>query len=305
MENLDIRKVQYIKLGKAGGSEEKCLNEGCMSIDYLSVPHKIALRGDKNEISGLYTQEGKSKSAATGFANNIIDFYQDDEHTLWFTFSNGFLYWCTAYPEVFIGGDQSKVRRCVNGWNRCSLNGKPLRISELSGALTKTAGYRGTICMVDKDVAEYLLRGIRDEKSPLITELKEVNSSLKKLTAEAIKLLQPNDFELLVDLIFSQNHWQRIGYVGSTQKTVDMEIVQPFMDYRAFIQVKSTTTQKELDAYVGDFKKRDDDFMFYAYHSSKQLLTCDEKGVRLIGCDKLAKFTIESNLLDWLMNKVG
>lgn len=304
MENLDIRKVKYIKLGQAGNFEEKCLNEGLMRIGYASVPHEVALRGDKNEISNIYISEGKSKGTATGFTNNILDFYQDDEHTLWITFSNGFLYWCTACAEVFIDADYGKIRRCVNGWNKCSLKGKPLRISELSGALTKTAGYRGTICAVEKDIAEYVLRQIKGEVSPLITEISETRKNLQKLTLKSIKLLQPNDFELLVDLIFSGNFWQRVGYVGSTQKTVDMEVVQPFMNYRAFIQVKSTTTQQELNMYVEDFKKRDDDFMFYVYHSSDQVLTCNEQGVRLVDCDKLAQFTIESNLLGWLVKKV-
>lgn len=305
MVNLDVKKVKYIKLGKAGDWEEKCLNEGLISLAYFEVPHEIASSGDKDEISSIYLKAGKKRGTATRFANDIIDFYQGDEQTLWFTFSNGFLYWCTALPEVSLADNQSKIRKCANGWKNHSLGGKPLRIAELSGALTKTAGYRGTICGVGKDISEYLLRVLRDEQLPLLTELSKTRDYLQDLATEAIKLLQPDDFEILVDLIFSGNHWQRVGYVGSTQKTVDMEVVQPFMDYRAFIQVKSSTTQQELDYYVESFKKRDDDFMFYVYHSSNQDLTCNEKGVRLIDASKLAKFTIESNLLNWLVNRVG
>ncbi|PPR18028.1 MAG: hypothetical protein CFH43_00586 [Proteobacteria bacterium] len=305
MKCSDIRKVKYIKLGKAGGFEEACLNDGFMRIGYSAVPHEVALKGDVSEISDIYIKEGRSKATVTSFTNNIVDFYHDDEHTLWITFANGFLYWCTANPQVSLSKGDGKVRECIGGWSNCSLTGKPLRVSELSGTLTKTAGYRGTICSIEGDVANYVMRKIKGEELPLISKLNDARGVLQSRTADAIKLLQPNDFELLVDLIFAQNQWQRVGYVGSTQKTVDMEIVQPFMDYRAFVQVKSNTSQSELDEYVESFKKRDDNFMFYVYHSAQAELVCNEKGVRLIGCDKLAELVIESNLLDWIMAKIG
>ena len=38
-----------------------------------------------------------------------------------------------------------------------------------------------------------------------------------------MKLLEPRDFELVVDLVFSTSGWRRQRTVGKTQKTVDLD----------------------------------------------------------------------------------
>ena len=65
-----------------------------------------------------------------------------------------------------------------------------------------------------------------------------------------IKLLVPHDFETLVDLIFSTSGWRRLGPVGKTQKTLDLDLVLPSTGDRAFVQVKSHTARKEFDEYA-------------------------------------------------------
>ncbi len=42
--------------------------------------------------------------------------------------------------------------------------------------------------------------------------------------ATARRLLEPQDFELLVDLVFSTSGWRRVGVVGGTQKTLTPSI---------------------------------------------------------------------------------
>lgn len=76
-------------------------------------------------------------------------------------------------------------------------------------------------------------------------------------------MLSWQDFELLVDLIFSASGWRRVGVVGGSQETVDIELVLPSTGDRAFVQIKSATTQNELDDYLRRFEKRDEGRMFF------------------------------------------
>jgi hypothetical protein len=62
---------------------------------------------------------------------------------------------CIAEPEVLsvadpLGDGLRRYRRTVDGWHRHSLTGEPLTIRSLSSALTRVAGYRMTICTVER-----------------------------------------------------------------------------------------------------------------------------------------------------------
>jgi hypothetical protein len=67
--------------------------------------------------------------------------------------------------------------------------------------------------------------------------------------------------------------------------------------------VKSTTTQAELNGYVEQLAERSDDFMFYAYHTSKQALWADDPRVRLLDAPALAEMGWRVGLYDWLLQK--
>lgn len=72
-----------------------------------------------------------------------------------------------------------------------------------------------------------------------------------------MRLLTWQDFELLVDLVFSSSGWRRLSQVGRTQKTIDLELVLPSTAERAFVQVKSQATRASLDDYVGRLAEAD------------------------------------------------
>ena len=65
-----------------------------------------------------------------------------------------------------------------------------------------------------------------------------------------MRLLTWQDFELLVDLVFTNSGWRRVGPVGKTQKTVDIELMLPTTGERAFVQVKSSAGKRDLDEYL-------------------------------------------------------
>jgi hypothetical protein len=78
---------------------------------------------------------------------------------------------------------------------------------------------------------------------------------MKEASLALMKLLGWRDFELLVDLVFTSSGWRRVGIVGKTQKTLDLDLILPSTGERAFVQVKSTTTLAELAEYVAGSDK--------------------------------------------------
>ena len=191
----------------------------------------------------------------------------------------------------------------LDGWHNKSVGGKPLRISELNGALTRTAAYRMTICAVEQ--FDYLIRKINDEDLPQVTAAKAAKSSLLDSTVDLMKLLTWQDFELLVELVFSQSGWRRVSASGGTQKTIDIELILPTTGETAFVQVKSRTNQAQLDDYIERFGERSDGRMFYVYHSANRELRGEGDRVSIVGPNRLAELVLETGLFDWLLKKVG
>jgi hypothetical protein len=197
---------------------------------------------------------------------------------------------------------RSVWRSVINGWRCSDVNGEPLTNDRLSGALTKLAAYRGTSCAVD--VADYVVRRINGEKIPEVERgvaaLAEMNGATKGMLA----LLEPRDFETLVDLVFSTSGWRRQGIVGKTQKTLDLDLALPSTGERAFVQVKSKTDDIELADYI---RRLDElgpyDRMFYVFHSGKA--ETEDDRVTVIGPEKLAALVVDAGLANWLIRKVS
>ncbi len=162
--------------------------------------------------------------------------------------------------------------------------------------------FRGTTC--DVEVAEYAVRRINGQKIPEVERalvvLKEMQSSVGKL----MKLLELRDFETLIDLVFSTSGWRRQRMVGGVEKTLDLDLLLPTTGERAFVQVKSSTNNEELAAYVA---KLDElgiyDWMFFVYHSGE--VATDDDRVILVGPEKLAEMVVDVGLVNWLIRKVS
>jgi len=107
-------------------------------------------------------------------------------------------------------------------------------------------------------------------------------------------------------LVFTASGWRRVGVVGRTQDTVDLELMLPSTRERAFVQVKSKTTATELAGYVAKLDERADLYsrMFYVYHSGEPSAPDDHR-VTLIGPEQLADLVFEAGLTGWLIEKVS
>lgn len=314
MNKITPSRALYIKLGTAGAWEKKCFADGTLRLGYFEVPHALAMQKGKSALKQFFMQErGCSPTVAANHANQVYDFYAAEEEVLWFTFSQGALWWCFASPEVeYLGDDPmalaeegSCLRRVRGAWSKHSLAGTPLAMNGLSGRLTRTAGYKQTICGIGKDELEYLVRRINDERPPLVTEAEQARQHLEDVISRMITELTWKDFELLVELLFSQSGWRRISANGGTQKTLDLELELPLTGERAIVQVKSQTTQAELDKYAASFTGWEHARLFFVYHTGPGTLNCKDQRISVMGRQKLARMVVDQGLMNWVMRKVA
>src|SRR6266566_2771700 len=168
------------------------------------------------------------------------------------------------------------------------------------GMVEQRACMAQTSC--DVDVADYVIRRINGGKTPeverAVTAVKNVTQSMQDL----MKLLRERDFELLVELVFSHSGWRRLGIVGKTQKTLDLDLELPSTGERAFVQVKSDTTSAQLAEYVNRLEEAGPyDRMFYVFHSGEA--DTDDDRVSVIGPEQLAKMIVDAGLVNWLIRK--
>lgn len=305
-------KARYIKLGPKGAWERKAIDDGVLLFGYQSVPHELALGGDLDALTQFFLNQGRGKGTARRHAIQVLDFYTLGKDTLWITFADGYLWWCIATPGVEdLGHDDetadregSRLRNTIDGWHNESVGGNKLYMNELNGGLVQTQRFQGTIC--DVKLFDYLLRKINDEELPEIIRGKEAQKQACQSVEELMTLLTWRDFEILVDLVFSSSGWRRVGQAGGTQKTLDLDLILPSTGERAFVQIKSRTSQAELDDYLERFETEPSDRMFYVYHTAPTELCCGGiSGCNLIGSARLAEMVLDAGLFSWLLRKAG
>ncbi len=247
--------------------------------------------------------EGKDKGTATRFANELQIFFEDSGSVLWTTFVGERFYWgfAASHPPKASPDGDGVWRAIRDGWRCVDIEGELLTKDRLSGTLTKLAAYRGTSC--DVDVSDYVVRRINGKKTPEVENALVASVKMKATAAlDLMRLLGPRDFELLVDLVFTTSGWRRVGVLGKTQKTLDLDLVLPSTS-EAFVQVKSKTTSAELAEYVGKIDDGTYGKMFFVFHSGEA--QSDDPRVSVIGPEKLAELVLDAGLVSWLIRKVS
>jgi hypothetical protein len=300
-------RVRYIKLGEGGRWEKTCLDRGLLRIGFGTgspVRFRQCVAGRWKDLTAHFVARGKDKGTATRFTNEVRHFFEDDGSTLWITFVGERLCWAFLDSRpADIYPDLEGACRTVNGrWRWTDIAGEPLTKDRLSGALTKLAGFRGTSCTVDK--ADYAIRRINAQKIPEVERALVVSAEMKAAVLDLMRLLEPRDFELLVDLVFTTSGWRRVGVLGKTQKTLDLDLVLPSTGERSFVQVKSHTTSAELAQYVAKLDEMGPyDRMFFVFHSGDA--ATKDKRVKVIGPSQLAEMVMDAGLASWLIRKVS
>lgn len=306
MPAIAPKKIRFIKLGSGGGWEETCIQENTIRLGYESPHHHDSLAGNWNVVREYWLNARKGdEGAATRDVNQIRDFYELEESDLWITFYKRKLYWCHAAREVIELEDESRIRNVIGSWSSADINGRPLRIENIDGRVTKVQGFRGTICSVD--LQEYLVRKIN---GLAIAEVESAKASLQKLKSDVedlIKGLWWHDFELLIDLIFSKAGWQRFSVLGKTEKDLDLDVYSPATQKRAFVQIKSATTRAEIESCIDSFGGYEQfSEMYIVFHTCNTALTDIEvrnPNINLWGLEKIAGLVVNAGLVEWLINK--
>lgn len=278
-----------------------------MRLGYKEVDHKLCINRKWETVHDYFTTEENSRTfVATSHTNQIRQFYEEDEHTLWITFYANKLWWCFSKPEIKLLPDKTKTRPVIGKWSDKDINGNVLLAGNISGKLLKTQGFRGTICRVPEQ--KYALAKINCEQMKEVVEVEQAMNNLKNKLTHLIQNLQWKDFETLVDLIFRQAGWQRVGDKGKTQKTLDLELYAPVTGERAIVQIKSQSDLQQFEKYQDEFATMSDyDKFFYVVHSAKSSLAKyeNETDTKLYLVDKIAELTIAAGLVEWVIKKTS
>lgn len=306
MRSLSVTtRVYFIKLGRRGCWEPECLANGVLHFSYRETPQSLCVAGDWDAVKAFWAKRRGNEATASSDVRQIRTFFEASEADLFITFSKGYLWWCHPADTAVVvrSADGVRVRQTVDGWHRVSIGGEPLLMSRLSGKLTKTQMYRGTICEVDERA--YLLRRINDQKTPEVVAVEATEQVLLQQILDMTRLLTPEDFELMVELVFSYSGWQRQSRTGGTQKTIDLDLLLPSTCERAFVQVKSSTDTAQFDSYAAEFAATDAHArMFYVWHTG----TVEREppaGVILWGPNVLGDKVLGAGLLGWLKDRVS
>ena len=306
MQEINPAQVRFIKLGEGGEWEASSIADGVIRLGYHSPHHQDSLNRNWDVIRQFWLIARKgNQGATTNSVNQIRDFYELDEHCLWITFYKKRLYWCFADTKVEELPDLSRVRDVIGQWSSCDIYGKPLRVENIDGRVTKVQGYRGTICSVE--MQDYLIRKINGHT---IDEVQTAKDSLQRLRGEVEELIKGlwwHDFELLIDLIFSKSGWQRFSVLGKTEKDIDLDVYSPATQKRAFVQIKSFTSKSDFENYLKSYDEYEQfDEMYFIYHTCKDDLAPtvgDRKDIHLWGLSRIARLVVNSGLVEWLINK--
>ncbi len=305
MDRISPSKVRYIKLGAGGDWEKWCIENGAIRLGYESPYHRKSLLGqwDKVREYWLNARNG-NEGAATRDINQIRDFYELSEDDLWITFYQRRLWWCRASREVEQLDDGSRIRRVIGKWSCVNVLGQPLAIENIDGRVTKVQGFRGTICGIELE--DYLINKINGVIQPEVQKAKTNLAALKNSIKDLIVGLWWNDFELLIDLIFSASGWQRVSVLGRTEKDIDLDIFSPVTQKRAFVQIKSRSDLSTFEHYISLFEEYEQyDEMYYVVHTTDfDLMGFELKdNIHLIDIDRIADLVINSGLVNWVITK--
>jgi hypothetical protein len=308
MAKIKANKVLFIKLGEGGKYETDCIEkDNTLRLGYIDVNHKLCINQKWDKVHEYFTTEENSKTfVATSHTNQIKQFYEEDDRTLWITFYANKLWWCFSKPKISLRADKTKTRAVIGNWSDKDINGNVLFAGNISGKLLKTQGFRGTICTVPEQ--KYALAKINSEQMKEVVEVEQAMFNLKTKLTFLIQSLQWKDFETLVDLIFRQAGWQRVGDTGKTQKTLDLELFAPVTGERAIVQIKAQSDLQQFLTYQNEFAKMNDyDKFFYVVHTAKINLAnyANETETKLYLIDKVPELTISAGLVEWVIKKTS
>ncbi|MFM0416047.1 hypothetical protein [Paraburkholderia aromaticivorans] len=304
---INPARALFVKLGFGGSWEKESIEKGILRFGYSETPFEAATSGKWDVVREVWRGLRTDSGAATRDVAQIRNYFEAGDDVLWITFYAGLMWWCFLKPGVKAHPDgDGTYRTTVDGWHCHDIQGGKLTKERLSGTLLKVEAFRGTICNVI--AFDYLKRKINGELLPQVEAALYAENEMIDKIIPLMNLLTPQDFELLVDLVFSNSGWRRVGQLGKTQKTVDIELMLPTTKERAFVQIKSSADSHSLAAYREKFEEYGTfDRMFFVWHSGSlaENVAEENSGIMCIGPATMARMVFDAGLTSWLREKVS
>lgn len=309
MEAIVPTDVLYIRLGKKGIWARECIDEGILRLDYREVPHQICLDKKWDEVRGIMRTVVRNghESAAASHETQIRYFYESDSKLLWITFHGDRLYWCFSDQDISQWEDDNTKTRPAN-WHCEDIRGEPLHRTFLRGDLLAVAGFQGTICRPGGGKYDRVSRYIIDKINAVTpVGIEETKHSVSLLEANVAKLIQGltwKDFEILVDLIFRQTGWQRLGVLGENEPGIDLDLYSPITEERFAVQIKSRAGADDLQGFEKYIQETSDYARaYFVVHSPRHDLRSWAGRVELLQVADIARLAVRFGLTDWITKK--
>lgn len=304
--------LRYVKNGGGGRWWQAAKTNQQIHLGWKGIPNELLMNLDFAEIKRVMKVQYGSKRGATQDFNQLHDLLNTPPQHVWMTFEDRYMWWCTVLDGATVNPDGESTNKgnfwlvCDRPWSNRSLNGKLLAMTDLPGTVTTVAGFKGTVC-TPKAWRE-ILRIIQDEKDPDAALAAVARGKYKQAVEKIVKRLSPQDFEQLIDLILARTGWARISTLGKALKGIDLEVENRTADEIAFVQVKSSATQKVLNDYVEQFNNQRNRYsrMIFAVHSpSGELSAPADLPVQLWTCDRVAEFVVHAGLGEWVESRLA
>ena len=305
MKKIDFNKAYFIKLGKKGIWNEDSIKNNIIRIGWQHVPTSLMNQKDTKQIRQIIDSYSKNKASATADYNSLMDVIQADKNVLFITFYKSSLWWAKSSDQTIYEDEISKYRRVEGSWKNTDIKNNPLFLSDIDGEITKIARYQGTRCLVhSKDKLYRLLNRIPSD------EYIKINENIKQLSVfivEAIKKLNWKDFEILIDLIFRQSGWIRVGISGESVEFADLELYEPVTNNRYAVQIKQQADVNVLKEYISKFNSNIfKKFYFVVGIPDKNLINYNPSNeqIEILTPKRISELIIKLGLLDFILKKI-
>lgn len=312
IEVLGRSTVRYVKNGRGGRWWAAAKERHQAHFGWSSVPGELLLRADLRAIEEIIRNCAKDEGAATRDLSQLADVIEEPGRHIWITFEDRCLWWCTLLkgPTINPEGESEALGHfwlaCDQPWSNRSLGGRSLSITDLSGRVTSTAGFRGTLCTPKAEPE--ILRILSDQKDEDAAEIQRTRDVYEAAVGRGIQRLSPQDFELLIDLALVRSGWVRVSTLGGSTEGIDLEVKNAAMDETAYVQVKSVADQAVLEEYVGRFMNSRERYsrMIFAVHTPKGEVSVPRgQPVHVWTGPHLAQLAVRLGLGEWIEGKLG
>lgn len=306
MKVIDFDNAYYIKLGRGGKWVESSIGKKKLRLGWSNQTIEDINVGKWSKILRQLRQESTDKGVATRDCNALKWLAESDSQDIWITFHSSRLWWGRLGKPAMFQDETSKYRLLVDDWSDKDVHGNRLLVSLIPGAISQLQGFRGTACRVKEK--EQLRRLLNCQPSEEYGQIEHHRQALIGAVEKGIRHLHWRDFEILVDLVFTQSGWRRRTPVGETLKDVDMELVDPLTGDIYQVQVKAEAGLSDFTRYAKNVSQDACRKFYFVVHSPSAELAkhdpSEDEQVELFTPRRTAEMVTNLGLVEWLMAKI-